>query len=159
MAGKKNNSFSRRLPDVVTKELVFVLSQKTSYEFKPLFEVVHDNLRRRNAAHGGEELLRLRAYEKLHNLVYSGAVKKNGKLFTGNSAALDAMTANDPPADHLLRKGHDRSQRANSASEMRMTCRLTTDKSRSTQGRRYGHAPVEAGPLVRTLSTRAFRRV
>src|SRR5271169_6762482 len=104
MAGKKNNSFSRRLPDVVTKELVFVLSQKTSYEFKPLFEVVHDNLRRRNVAHGGEELLRLRAYEKLHNLVYSGAVKKNGKLFTGNSAALDAMTANDPPADHLLKK-------------------------------------------------------
>ena len=96
MAGKKNNSFSRRLPDVVTKELVFVLSQKTSYEFKPLFEVVLDNLRRRNAAHGGEELLRLRAYEKLHNLVYSGAVKKNGKLFTGNSAALDAMTAKDP---------------------------------------------------------------
>ena len=95
MAGKKNNSFSRRLPDVVTRELVFVLSQKTSYEFKPLFEVVHDNLRRRNAAHGGEELLRLRAYEKLHNLVDSGAVKKNGKLFTGNSAALDAMTAND----------------------------------------------------------------
>ena len=95
MAGKKNRSFSRRLPDVVTKELVFVLSQKTSYEFKPLFEVVHDNLRRRNAAHGGEELLRLRAYEKLHNLVDSGAVKKNGKLFTGNSAALDTMTAND----------------------------------------------------------------
>src|SRR5271165_4731613 len=64
MAVKKNNSFSRRLPDVVTKELVSVLSQKTSYEFKTLFEVVHDNLRRRNAAHGGEELLRLRAYEK-----------------------------------------------------------------------------------------------
>ena len=89
MAGKKNYGFSRRLPDVITKELVFVLSQKTSYEFKPLFEVVLDNLRRRNAAHGGEELLRLRAYEKLHNLVYSDAVKKDGKLFTGNSAALD----------------------------------------------------------------------
>ena len=97
MTGKKNNSFSRRLLDVVTKkELVFVLSQKTSYEFKPLFEVVHDNLRRRNAAHGGEELLRLRAYEKLHNLVYSGAVKKNGKFFTGDAAALDALTANNP---------------------------------------------------------------
>ena len=34
--------------------------------------------------------------EKLHNLVYSGAVKKNGKLFTGNAAALDAMTTKDP---------------------------------------------------------------
>ena len=91
MAGKKNSSFSRRLPDVVTKELVFVLSQKTSYEFKPLFEVVHDNLRRSNAAHGGEELLRLRA---MRNCTLAAAVKKNGKLFTGNSAALDAMTAN-----------------------------------------------------------------
>ena len=94
MAGKKNNSFSRRLPDVVTKELVFVLSQKTSYEFKTLFEIVHDNLRRKNAAHGGQELLRLRAYEKLHNLVSCGAVKKNGKIFTGNSAALGAMATN-----------------------------------------------------------------
>jgi hypothetical protein len=91
MAGKKNNSFSRRLPDVVTKELVFVLSQKTAYEFKALFEIVHDNLRRKNAAHGGQELLRLRAYDKLHNLVSCGAVKKNGNIFTGNSAALGAM--------------------------------------------------------------------
>jgi hypothetical protein len=95
MAGKKGFSFSRRLLDVVTKELVFVLSQKTSYEFKALFEIVHDNLRRKNAAHGGQELLRLRAYEKLHNLVSCGAVEKNGKIFTGNSAALDAMTGND----------------------------------------------------------------
>jgi hypothetical protein len=86
MAGNKNNTFSRRLPDVLTKELMFVLSKKTSYEFKPLFEIVHDNLRRRNAAHGGEEMLRFRAYEKLHDLVSSGAVKKNGKLFTGNAA-------------------------------------------------------------------------
>ena len=94
MTGYKNNSFSRRLPDVVTEELVIVLSEKTSYEFKQLFEIVHDNLRRRNAAHGGQELLRLRAYEKLHNLVSRGAVKKNGKIYTGNSAALGAMAAN-----------------------------------------------------------------
>jgi hypothetical protein len=90
MAGNKNNTFSRRLPDVLTKELMFVLSKKTSYEFKPLFEIVHDNLRRRKAAHGGEEMLRFRAYEKLHDLVSSGAVKKNGKLFTGNSATANA---------------------------------------------------------------------
>jgi hypothetical protein len=96
MAGYKNSCFSRRLPDVVTNELVFVLSQKTSYEFKPLFEVVHDNLRRRNAAHGGQELLRLRAYEKLHNLVSCGAVEKKGKIFTGNAAALGAMAAKVP---------------------------------------------------------------
>jgi hypothetical protein len=94
MAVYKHNAFARRLHDLVTEELVLVLSQKRSYEFKQLFEVVHDNLRRRNAAHGGEEMLRLRAYEKLHNLVSRGAVKKNGKIYTGNSAALAAITAN-----------------------------------------------------------------
>jgi hypothetical protein len=98
MALQKHNAFSRRLPDLVTEELVFVLSQKTSYEFKQLFEVVHDNLRRRNAANGGEEMLRLRAYEKLQNLVFRGAVKKSGKFYTGNSAALAAMAANAPHA-------------------------------------------------------------
>ena len=97
MAVYKNNAFSRRLPDLVTEELVFILSQKRSYEFKQLFEVVHDNLRRRNAANGGEEMLRLRAYEKLQNLVFSGAVKKNGKIYTGNSA-LAAMAAKAPHA-------------------------------------------------------------
>ena len=94
MAIQKQNAFSRRLPDLVTEELVFVLSQKTSYEFKQLFEVVHDNLRRRNSANGGEEMLRLRAYEKLQNLVFRGAVKKSGKFYTGNAPALAAMAAN-----------------------------------------------------------------
>ena len=94
MAAYKNNAFSRRLPDLLTEELVFALSRKRSYEFKQLFDVVHDNLRRRKAANGGEEMLRLRAYEKLQYLVLSGAVKKNGKTYTGNSAALTAMAAN-----------------------------------------------------------------
>ena len=98
MAVYKNNAFSRRLPDLVTKELVFALSQKRSYEFKQLFDVVLDNLRRKKAANGGEEMLRLRAYEKLQFLVSSGAVKKNGKIYTGDSAALTAMTANAPHA-------------------------------------------------------------
>ena len=95
-------SFSRRrLPDLLTEELVFVLSQKRSYEFKQLFEVVHDNLRRRNAASGGQEILRLRAYDKLQKLVFGGAVKKSGKTYTGNSAALATMAANVPQADPI----------------------------------------------------------
>jgi hypothetical protein len=74
-------------------------------------------------------------------------VKKNGKLFTWNSVALDAMTANDPPADHLLKKNVIAgSQRANSASEMRKACRLNDRQKLFTLGRRYGHAPMEAGP-------------
>src|SRR5262249_17594001 len=95
-------SFSRRsLPDLVTEELVFVLSQKRSYEFKQLFEIVHDNLRRRNAASGGQEILRLRAYDKLQKLVFSGAVNKSGKIYTGNSAALARVAANAPHADPI----------------------------------------------------------
>ena len=77
MALHKHNASSRRLTDLVTAELVFFLSQRRSYEFKQLFEVVHDDLRRRSVANGGEEMLRIRAYEKLQNLVFSDAVKKN----------------------------------------------------------------------------------
>ncbi|HEY6840166.1 MAG TPA: hypothetical protein VI114_03055 [Chthoniobacterales bacterium] len=93
MAIQKKNAFSRRLPDLVTEELVTVLSQKKSFEFKQLFEIVHENLRQRNAASGGEEMLRLRAYEKLQNLVARGVVKKTGKIYKGDSSALAAMTA------------------------------------------------------------------
>ena len=97
MALYKNNAFSRRLPDIITEELLLVLSQKTPYEFKQLFEVLHENLRRRNAANGGAEMLRLRAYEKLQNLVSRGAVKKNGKVYTGNPAAVVPVDANSLP--------------------------------------------------------------
>src|ERR1700720_825112 len=69
-------SFSRRMPDNVTEELVAVLSSRASFEFKPLFDVIHLNLRARNAASGGEEMLRLRVYEKLQGLVSQGAVDR-----------------------------------------------------------------------------------
>ena len=69
-------SFTRRAPDNLTEELVAVLSSKSSFEFKPLFNIILLNLRERNAANGGEELLRLRAYEKLQGLVNQGAVKR-----------------------------------------------------------------------------------
>ena len=78
---QKKNAFSRRVPDLVTEELVAVLSQKSTFEFKQLFDIVHENLRARNAASGGEEMLRLRAYEKLQNLVARGMVRKNGKKY------------------------------------------------------------------------------
>ena len=53
-----------------------MLSSKGSFEFKPLFEIILLNLRERNATTGGEELLRLRVYEKLQGLVHQGAVKR-----------------------------------------------------------------------------------
>ncbi len=69
-------SFARRMPDNVTEELVAVLSSRASFEFKPLFDIVLFNLRERNAASGGEEMLRLRVYEKLQGLVGQGAVNR-----------------------------------------------------------------------------------
>src|SRR5215212_2030684 len=70
------SSFRRRAPDNLTEELVDVLSSKTAFEFKPLFEILMVKLRERNAASGGEEMLRLRAYEKLQSLVGQGAVNR-----------------------------------------------------------------------------------
>jgi len=76
MSKRSGISFTRRAPDNLTEELVAVLSSKASFEFKPLFEIILLNLRERNAANGGEELLRLRAYEKLQGLVSQGAVTR-----------------------------------------------------------------------------------
>ena len=68
--------FTRRGPDHITEELIALLSSRASFEFKPLFEIMLLNLRERNAATGGEEMLRLRAYEKLQGLVNQGAVHR-----------------------------------------------------------------------------------
>src|SRR5258708_13195409 len=83
-----NFSFSRRGPDNITEELVAALSGSKSYEFKALFCVIHAALRARNAASGGEEMLRLRTYEKLQDLVRQGQVKKTGKKYKGVTTPL-----------------------------------------------------------------------
>jgi hypothetical protein len=59
----------------------------------PLFDILHANLRERKAANGGEEMLRLRAYEKLQNLVHMGMVKKTGKKYKGIATPLAALAA------------------------------------------------------------------
>src|SRR6201987_1455654 len=99
MAILKKNSFSRRVPDLVTEELVAVLSRRASFEFKQLLDIVHQNLRARKPARGGGEMLRLRAYEKLQNLVARGAVKKNGKKYKGLPSALASAIA--PQNGHI----------------------------------------------------------
>ncbi len=86
------SSFSRRGPDNITEELVAALSGSKSYEFKALFSVIHATLRARNAASGGEEMLRLRAYDKLQTLVRQGQVKKIGKKYKGVTTALRLLS-------------------------------------------------------------------
>src|SRR2546421_4786252 len=89
--------FSRRAPDNITEELVAVLSSRASFEFKPLFDIILLNLRERNAASGGEEMLRLRAYEKLQSLVSQGVVNRTvkgvTKKYKGVTARLLALSA------------------------------------------------------------------
>jgi len=97
MSKTSGASFKRRAPDNLCEELVAVLSSKASFEFKPLFDILLVNLRQRNAASGGEEMLRLRAYEKLQGLVSQGAVNRvvNGvtKKYKGVGPRLDGLSA------------------------------------------------------------------
>jgi hypothetical protein len=89
-----HSAFTRRTPDIMTEELCAILSQKSSFEFKPLYDLVYANLHARNAASGGDEMLRLRAYEKLQNLVHDGMVTKSvDKKYRGRPAALSLVKA------------------------------------------------------------------
>lgn len=67
-------------------------------EFKQLFDLVHERLKARNAASGGEEMLRLRTYEKLQNLVARDMVKKTGKKYKGLASLARALTPAEIPA-------------------------------------------------------------
>jgi hypothetical protein len=89
---KKHPTLRRTGPDHLTAELLTAFAGDASFEFKSLFLVIHANLRARNAAHGGEDMLRLRLYEKLQNLVQAGGVQKDGKSYRGHAARLSALT-------------------------------------------------------------------
>src|SRR5438045_7854192 len=97
MSKKPGASFSRHAPDSITEELIAFLSSNASFEFKALFDIIFLNLRERNAASGGEEMLRLRVYEKLQGLVSQGAATRtvNGivKKYKGVSGRLTALSA------------------------------------------------------------------
>ena len=97
MSKRSGISFTRRAPDNLTEELVAVLSSKDSFEFKPLFEIILLNLQERNAASGGQEMLRLRAYEKLQGLVSQGAVNRTvtgiTKKYKGVAARMAVLDA------------------------------------------------------------------
>ncbi len=88
-------SFSRRFPDVITEELVALLSGKTAFGFLPLFDILFIKLRARKAASGGQDLLRLRVYEKLQILVHDGRVEKKvtklGKKYRGLASLAGAL--------------------------------------------------------------------
>jgi hypothetical protein len=89
----KKAPFSRRVVDHVTDELVAVLSQGETFEFKALFTRVFEGLKLKNAVSGGEEMLRLRCYEKILKLTHSGLVQKIGKTYRGLEGIENASSA------------------------------------------------------------------
>jgi hypothetical protein len=97
MATQFGGNSSRRGPDLITEELVAVLSGSASFEFKPLFNIIYENLRARKKVSGGEEMMRLRAYEKLQSLVSQGMVEKTiskaGKHYKGLASLASFLPA------------------------------------------------------------------
>jgi hypothetical protein len=79
------------MPDRLMEELATALVARAWFEFKPLFLLVYASLRQRKAAHGGEEMLRLRTYDKLQTLVRDGVVEKTGKLYRGRLNKLSEL--------------------------------------------------------------------
>jgi len=95
MATTKRTRFSRGLPELVTHDVVNVLSSDDKlFGFNELFEEVYERLKERNAVSGGEEMLRLRAYEKLQNLVTRGLAEKDGKEYRGLERIQEAHSDN-----------------------------------------------------------------
>lgn len=92
MPNSKRSVFIRRKIDFVTDEIVDALADGQPIEFKPLFSKVLIGLKAKNATGGGEEMLRLRCYEKLLTLSKSGFIEKSAKTFRG-LAGLDQATS------------------------------------------------------------------
>jgi hypothetical protein len=92
MAFTKRAVFTRRIVDHITDEVVKVLSGDVSYEFKVLFVKVYEGLKLKNAVSGGEEMLRLRCYEKLQKLISRGLVEKKLKIYRGLKGLAEATS-------------------------------------------------------------------
>lgn len=92
-ATSSKTAFSRRLVDHLMDELVLVLGEGGGYEFRALFTKVFENLKLKKTVTGGEEMVRLRLYEKLLVLAKRGLVLKEGKNFTGLADLYKASSA------------------------------------------------------------------
>lgn len=80
---QRNFFTTRRLPDILMEELVTTLLEARTFEFKALFLSVYSSLKTKKTGSGGEEMLRLRTYEKLQNLVREGSATKVAGRYKG----------------------------------------------------------------------------
>ena len=93
MSQTYTHKFSRKGPDIIAEEMARVMCGQPAFEFKALFTTVYANLRARNACGGGEEMLRLRVYEKLQNFVSKGMVTKTTTAGIKEYQGLAALSA------------------------------------------------------------------
>lgn len=94
-AMKRAFRLARLGPDFLLDELTDALRLNAWQEFNGLFLVVYGKLRERKAATAGQEMLRLRMYEKLQQMVQLGVVEKTGKQYRGITTKLNSW------AEHL----------------------------------------------------------
>ena len=81
VAVKRTFQFSKREPSPLIIHLEAELASGETVEFRPLFAVVMSKLREAGKASGGEEMLRLRAYNALQDYVRTGKVERSGQQY------------------------------------------------------------------------------
>ena len=88
---RSNKAFFPNLRDNTGEQLIAVLLEGTTLTFEEIFRSVETRLKARNLQRVGEELIRLRTYEKLQALVAEGAVKKDAKTYKATFPALKEL--------------------------------------------------------------------
>ena len=82
MLEDRRSSSSRQTPDLVTDELIIILHEAGMLEFNDIFQRTVIVMKQKHMSLGGEEILRLRIYEKLQGLVSAGGLVKKGREYT-----------------------------------------------------------------------------
>ena len=82
MLEDRRSRSSRKTPDLVTDELILILHEAGMLEFNDIFQRTVVVMKAKNMSLGGEEILRLRIYEKLQNQVSAGGLMKKGREYT-----------------------------------------------------------------------------
>jgi hypothetical protein len=86
---------ARRI-DHVTRELCQLLAQHQAFEFKQVFDIIHERLRARDEHGVGEEMLRLRTYTRLQKLIEAKVVQKSNGKYRGDAKGLAQLALGNP---------------------------------------------------------------
>lgn len=102
MNGNRNARHSKRVTDIVRQEVIDVLLCAEIIEFNSIFLQVSTNMKQKNYSTGGEEILRLRIYEKLQALVSEGGIRKKGKEYEKYPKLQEIKDNSDIPGKTLI---------------------------------------------------------